>query len=112
MKILRGILITIFVISFATALQGASAYEYGDSKYTEQAGLSQVLTPVMKTSGSSGGSGIDSTQYDNTGVTGDEATNMINTVSGMIKTIIILSVVIILTIIALIYFFFKKRRTV
>lgn len=111
MKILHGILITILIISFSTALQGAFAYESGDSKYTEESGLYQVLAPVMKTSGSHGGSDISSTS-DNPGVTGDDATTMINEVSGMIKTIIILAVVIILLIIALVYFFFKKRRTV
>lgn len=112
MKISQGILITILVISFATALQGAFAGEYGDIKYTGS-GISEVFTPVIETSMSSGINGvgdIGSTSTSNRGVTGDEATNIINNVNGMIRTIMIASIVIILIIFALIYYFLKRRR--
>lgn len=107
MKILHGILITILIISFTTALQGAFAYD--GSKYSES-GLCQVMIPVVETSSSSDFGGVGSTSASTRGVTGDEATTIINNVNGMIKTIMIVSVVIILLAFALIFFFIKRRR--
>lgn len=109
MKILHGILVTILIICFATAFQGAFAHEYDGSKYTES-GLYQFMIPAMETSSSSDVGGVGSTSSSTRGVTGDEATTIINNVNGMIRTIMISSIVIILLIIALVYFFINRRR--